>query len=62
MENTIEFKGKNYTLNQCEFDIFDWMDNAKVGEYTRYYGHFVFHTSEGFISADVDCLDNYIYV
>lgn len=55
---TIEFQGKLYTLNQVQEDLFEFTDNSKPGEYTRYYGQIVFHTENGFVAAYADDLNN----
>lgn len=55
---TIEFQGKLYTLNQVQEDLFEFTDNSKPGEYTRYYGQIVFHTENGFAAAYADDLNN----
>jgi hypothetical protein len=52
------FQGKEYKLVQRDGNIFDFTDNAKVGEYTRCYDKFIFCTDKGMIAADVENLDN----
>lgn len=57
---TVEFQGKLYTLNQVQEDLFEFTDNSKPGEYTRYYDKIVFHTERnGFIAAYANDLNNY---
>lgn len=55
---TVEFQGKLYTLNQVQEDLFEFIDNSKPGEYTRYYNQIVFHTENGFVAAYADDLNN----
>lgn len=56
---TVEFQGKLYTLNQVQEDLFEFIDNSKPGEYTRYYNQIVFHTERnGFVAAYADDLNN----
>lgn len=54
----MNFKGNNYTLNQFN-ELFDFIDNSKIGEYMGYYDKVVFHTEGGFIAAYRDDLNNY---
>lgn len=54
----ILFQGAKYVLNQCE-DIWQWFEQSKVGEYTRYYSQTVFHTANGIIAAPSDDLKNW---
>lgn len=57
---TVEFQGQLYTLNQVQENLFEFIDNSKPGEYTRYYDQIVFHTERnGFVAAYADNLDNY---
>lgn len=55
---TIEFQGKLYTLNQVQEDLFEFTDNSKPGEYTRFDRNIVFHTENGFAAAYADGLNN----
>lgn len=56
---TVEFQGKLYTLSQVQEDLFEFTDNSKPGEYTRYYDKIVFHTERnGFVAAYADDLSN----
>lgn len=65
----MEFQGKTYTYNQMremrEDDsnalapLTDWFKESKVGEYTRYYSHIVFHCASGFIACYADNINNY---
>lgn len=55
----MEFQGQQYTLNQAEVDLWQFISESKPREYTRYYDKFVFNTGRGFIAAYVDDLDNY---
>ena len=52
------FLGINYTLNQCE-DFFKWLTSSKVGEFTLVYDKVVFNTTDGFVAAYTNDLDNY---
>lgn len=54
----MEFQGQQYTLNQTE-SLFEFIDNSKPGEYTRYYDKFVFNTGRGFVFVYVNDLNNY---
>lgn len=53
--------GETYILNQCE-DIWKWFAESKVGEFTRYYAHTIFHKRNGFYAAYSSDLSNGIYV
>lgn len=53
----MNFKGNNYTLNQFN-ELFDFIDNSKIGEYMDYYDKVVFHTELGFFAAYRNDLDN----
>lgn len=55
------FEGASYVLNQCE-DVWKWFSESKVGEFTRYYSHTIFHTENGFCSAPSSDLNNWCYV
>ena len=59
MEMILE--GKTYILNQCE-DIWKWFEDSKVGEFTRYYSHTIFHKENGFYAAYSNDLSNGCYV
>ena len=63
MEEII-FNGVKYVLNQCECaeGIWDWFQTSRVGEFTRYYAHTIFHTAEGFWAGYNDNLSNGAYV
>ena len=52
------FKGEEYTLNQCETDLFGWFEHSNDGEFTYYYDKIVFHTEDGFIAAYRDDISN----
>ena len=60
----LEFEGLKYVLNQCQCaeGIWQWFKASKVGEFTRYYGNVIFHTSHGFCAAPHNDLTNWIYV
>ena len=58
----MEFQGQQYTLNQTE-GLWQFIDESKPGEYTRYYDKFVFHTERnGFVAAYANDLNNYWYI
>ena len=51
-------------LNQCEGaeGIWQWFQESKVGEFTRYYSNTIFHTAKGFWAGDNKNLSNGCYV
>ena len=51
------FQGEEYHLNQCD-DLIEWVKTSKVGEFSFYYDKLVFHTSDGFIAAYRDDINN----
>lgn len=55
----MEFQGQQYTLNQAEEDLWQFIRESKPGEYTRYYDKFVFNTGRGFVAAYANDLNNY---
>ena len=55
----VEFNGRQFTLNQCEGDLLEWLDKAKPGEYTRYYDRAVFKTETAVYAAYWNNLKNY---
>lgn len=65
----MQFNGRTYTHNQLremrENDsnalapLSDWFRDSKVGEYTRYFAHIVFHTDSGFVACYADDINNY---
>lgn len=54
----MDFQGQQYTLNQVEGELYQFISGSKPGEYTQYYDKFVFNTGKGFMAAYVDDLDN----
>ena len=40
----MEINGKEYILNQCTTDLFDWASYAQPNQYTMYYDKIVFKT------------------
>lgn len=60
----LNFNGATYVLNQCECaeGIWQWFQESKVGEFTRYYSNTIFHTAKGFWAGDNKNLSNGCYV
>ena len=60
MANEIQFnfQGEVYRLNQCEDDLIDWTQTSVVGEFSYYYDKVVFNTSDGFVAAYRDNINN----
>lgn len=60
----LTLNGVKYVLNQCECadGIWQWFQTSKVGEFTRYYLHTIFHTDNGFWAGYNDNLTNGAYV
>lgn len=55
--NVFNFKGDTYHLNQCE-DLIEWTQESEIGEFSYYYDKIVFHTSDGFVAAYRDDINN----
>ena len=50
---------EDFTLVQCEYDIWDWFHTAPMGSYTHYYNRTViFKTPDGVMQAYLDNLNN----
>lgn len=56
-KSVFNFQGEVYHLNQCE-DLIEWTQASVVGEFSYYYDKIVFHTSDGFVAAYRDDINN----
>ena len=53
----IEFKGKQYRKLDV-YDLFEFIETSKPGEYMRYFDTYVFRTETEVFAAYVDDLEN----
>lgn len=59
----IILNGETYTLNQAEDeDLYQWFEESKVGEFTRFYSQYVFHKANGCYAAYVNDISNGWYI
>jgi hypothetical protein len=56
---TLEFQGQIYTLNQCNEELFNWIERSQIGDYTVYYDKVIFRTEKGVIAAYSNNLNNW---
>lgn len=57
-----DLNGVSYKRNQCDGDIFEWFNNALIGDFTYYFDKLIFNTEDGFVAAYRDNINNNIKI
>ena len=60
--NTMIINGSRYELHQCDGDLLEWVEFAKINRYTKYYNKLVYKNKDGVFACYTDDQLNYLRI